>query len=32
LCDPNAAVDECAASGKVCEPSQALVGYSVCKG
>lgn len=31
FCDPNAAVDECAASGQSCQPSQALPGYSLCK-
>ncbi len=31
FCDPNAAVDECAASGTSCQDSQALPGYSLCK-
>lgn len=31
LCDPFAAVDECATLNKVCAPSQTLPGYFVCK-
>lgn len=31
FCDPNAAVDECAAIGRKCGWSQSLVGYGICK-
>ncbi|MBX3217682.1 MAG: hypothetical protein KF850_36960 [Labilithrix sp.] len=31
FCDPKAAVDECAASGRTCGASQSLPGYSVCR-
>lgn len=31
LCDPNAAQDECAPSGKQCVPSDVLPGYHVCR-
>ena len=31
FCDKNAAVDECAETGKVCSPSGSLPGFSVCK-
>jgi hypothetical protein len=32
LCDPNAAQDECAPSGKECLPSDVLPGYHFCRG
>ena len=31
FCDPDAAVDECAADGAYCGPSQTLPGYFVCR-
>lgn len=31
LCDPNAAVDECAAVGGTCQPSTAIDGWFLCK-
>lgn len=31
MCDPNAAVDECASMGLQCEPSGSLPGFHVCK-
>lgn len=31
LCDPNAAVDECAAGGQSCQASSAIDGWYVCK-
>ena len=31
FCDPKAAVDECAAIGQFCGPSQSLPGYNVCR-
>jgi hypothetical protein len=31
FCDPSAALDECAALGKYCGPSQSLPGFNVCR-
>jgi hypothetical protein len=31
LCNPDAAVDECASFGKTCTASQTLDGYYICK-
>ncbi len=31
MCDPAAAVDECAAKGLQCEPSGSLIGFFICK-
>lgn len=32
LCDPNAAVDQCAPFNRTCQPSSSLPGYNICKG
>lgn len=31
MCDPDAAVDECVASGKSCQESNAIPGWNICK-
>jgi hypothetical protein len=31
LCDPDAPTDQCLSTGKTCQPSSSLSGYSICK-